>query len=781
MLLKKILARICLFSAMVLLPLQSMATVPSETSEPPESILYDFENTLDGWSAGEDTSEISAVYLNHIGHGGKVIKIALEQGKSASIRRLGPIDISRYRTLTFDVNPPKAYANMHVAAYFVDEDEHWYQTWQRARPPQGEWTTVEIDLSPEAATLEPIKHSRPWEAYVARTVQEMGIALFADRPVTGLLYIDNITLIPADTSQREQKIFNFETPLSRVGQNNRFEITFQLSRTYDNPFDPEEIEVLGHFATPSGKVVTVPGFFFQDFERRLDKKVESLIPMGPPKWKIRFAPTELGKHQYTLEICDSETIRTPPRNFTCIASENPGYMGVCDTDRNYFEFDDGSFFYPIGHNIPATFNIKGAQALGLAVAPHEGTYAYDRFLDGMARGGENFARIWLGSWSFGLEWSRKYHHSYRDLGRYNLENAWRFDYVLDRAERLGIYVQLALTTFGHFRSKRFEGDWSYSPYNSINGGPLQRPREFWTHAESLKTYQQMLRYVMARWGYSTHIAGWELSNEIDLVDDYAQLRPSIIAWHKKCAETIRQHDPNLHLVTTNFAQMTREPEILRLPIISYSSTNHYTAQIANLMRTSIYPQKSAFGKPAIMAECGYDFKGATPETTIRYLHTCLWTSYMIPFGGAGLSWWWDFIDDRDLYPMFRPLVDYAAGEDRRNRGLTMSQGKLVTSEGTFLNELIGDVLQNKSSAYFYIYERKLFRAESDARFTPSPRENLFFELGGFAPGEYRVEFWNTRTSGIAQELTATVKNGTLRVPTPTFTSDIAGKVKPSNE
>ena len=165
------------------------------------------------------------------------------------------------------------------------------------------------------------------------------------------------------------------------------------------------------FAAPGGKVVRVPGFFHQHYERQIAEKVERLIPAGSPKWKIRFAPRELGEYSCRIEVFDGERMQTAPRRFTTVESANPGFIRVCEKDRRYFEFENGEFFYPIGHNIPATFNVKGASVLGLTMEPQEGTFAYDRFLDGMARGHENFARIWLGSWSFALEWSRRYDRS----------------------------------------------------------------------------------------------------------------------------------------------------------------------------------------------------------------------------------------------------------------------------------------------------------------------------------------------------------------------------------
>ena len=170
-----------------------------------------------------------------------------------------------------------------------------------------------------------------------------------------------------------------------------------------------------------------------------------------------------------------------------------------------------------------------------------------------------------------------------------------------------------------------------------------------------------------------------------------------------------------------------------------------------------------------------------PETTERYLHVCLWGTYMIPFGGAGMSWWWNFLDDRNLYWMFKPLAEFAEGEDRRGRNLEMSSGVVLDAAGRRNSELTVDALQNDVSGYFWIYERRLLRAESDpGDFVPPKREGLQLQLSGLKPGSYRVEFWDTFKGGRISELTVEAKRGALRCGVPAFTSDIAGKVKPAD-
>ena len=763
-------------------------------SEPdaPAELVLDFKEGSGSWRGGPRPDQFRVVSGASRDRAHSVGNLSLLHDYQANLTLKKRIDLSQFEALRFDVFVPKTHSHVHFAAYFVDEDAFWFQSWQPLIPVRDKWCTLELNLKADGAEIESRGHGRPWGAYVARGIREMGLFIFADRPTTAEVAVDRITFVPAhDTHcpRPPQQILNYETSTTKVPRHGKFEIAFELSRCYENPYDPDMIEIWGIFTSPSGKAIRVPGFFHQGYARTLDRKMERLIPTGAPKWKIRFAPREEGLYTYEVEVLDGERLKTDPATFECVPSDDPGCVQVCADDHHCFEFEDGSFFYPIGENLPATFNVKGARQLGLKVNQFEGTFAYDRFLEGMERGKANYTRIWLASWSFGLEWSRSYHPSYRGLGRYNQENAWRLDHVLQQAEERGVYVQLALTTFGHFRmASQFEGDWAASPYNIRNGGILSWPQQFWHSEKAQKIYQRMVRYVMARWGYSSHIAAWELSNEIDLVSGYPnkkkpnpRFKRGIIEWHKRCVETIRRFDPNPHLVTTNFAIWTNDPDLLTLPEVSFSSTNHYNVQIVKVMRKRVFPLKDSYGKPAIMAECGYDFKGAMPETTERYLHICLWASYMMPFAGNGLSWWWDFIDDRDLYYMFRPIAEFARGEDRRRRNLKMSDGSLHAPGGAAVAELAAITFQNDRSGYFWVYERRLLRAESDFDFTPEERKDLTLKLAGLKDGTYRIEFWDTRKGECIHELTAEAKDGSLPCPVPLFTADIAGKVNPVSE
>jgi hypothetical protein len=81
-----------------------------------------------------------------------------------------------------------------------------------------------------------------------------------------------------------------------------------------------------------------------------------------------------------------------------------------------------------------------------------------------------------------------------------------------------------------------DAEWKISPYNKANGGPAATPTEFFTSKKAQLRYKDKLRYIIARWGYSTHIAAWELFNEIDNAaftpkDSVIIPFSAIVQWH----------------------------------------------------------------------------------------------------------------------------------------------------------------------------------------------------------------------------------------------------------
>ena len=68
--------------------------------------------------------------------------------------------------------------------------------------------------------------------------------------------------------------------------------------------------------------------------------------------------------------------------FECVEGKSHGFIRVSEKDKFCLEFDDGTFYYPIGHNISAVFDAR-AKPLQVNIPAEEGTYAYDRMLKRM--------------------------------------------------------------------------------------------------------------------------------------------------------------------------------------------------------------------------------------------------------------------------------------------------------------------------------------------------------------------------------------------------------------
>ena len=162
----------------------------------------------------------------------------------------------------------------------------------------------------------------------------------------------------------------------------KFEISFQLSGVWSNPFDPDQVAVDCVFYTPDGKTLTMPGFYFQDYRRTHVNGREILIPAGEPVWKVRFSPTTPGTYRYVLRMTNNgQTVEVEDRTFQCTDNSNKhGFLRVSEENPYYFRFDDGTSFFVVGENIGT---------LGSS-----GTMLADKCYTSLARAGGNFADLY---------------------------------------------------------------------------------------------------------------------------------------------------------------------------------------------------------------------------------------------------------------------------------------------------------------------------------------------------------------------------------------------------
>ncbi len=438
----------------------------------------------------------------------------------------------------------------------------------------------------------------------------------------------------------------------------RLELQVDLAGTWDNPFDPDQIDLTARFTSPSGRTMAVPGFLYRAGTRARSGAREMVSLQGAPEWRVRFAPTAEGEWRYQVTARDrSGTVTSPAGTFRCRPGQRPGYVRVSRDDPHYFAFDDGSPYFALGANV-----CWPGQA---------GTYDYDTWFDRYRQAGGNYARLWLGPFDcFTFERQAEAGREDTGLGRYDLANAWRLDYVVELAERQGIYLMLCAESFNSLRSRPPYHLWASNPYNQAVGGLLAQPGEFFTNAAAQRLFRNRLRYLLARYGYSTHVLSWEYWNEVDIIDKYVSAEAK--AWHQSMSRYLRDLDPWQHLQTTSYAGSAGDAAVDGLPEMDYVQTHNYGARDTAATLANWSQTKRRFGKPHYVGEFGLDAGGAGSDRDPHgvSLHDGLWTSVLSGDAGAAMLWWWDsYIHPRNLYYHFQAVAAYTRGIDWPRRQL----------------------------------------------------------------------------------------------------------------
>jgi len=434
------------------------------------------------------------------------------------------------------------------------------------------------------------------------------------------------------------------SPLSAPALWNRLECRASGVPVVPNPFDPDQIRVDANITLPSGKVMVVPAFWYQSYQRALVNGREQLTPNGNPDWRVRFFLPESGV--YTLSITvrtngqwygDSSltNVSVPPD----IPPAGSGYVRVANGQR-YFETSDGAPLRLVGENV---------------CWHHErGTFDYDDWFGAMNAAGQNFARLWMCPWAFQLE------DDANTLNRYRLDTAWQLDYVFRLAAQQKIYLLLCLDYHGMFESQPdYWGGgnlWPANPYNSTNGGPCLNQNAFFTSQAAQAIYQKRLRYLVARYGGYPNLLAWEFFNEIDNV--YQYLNPTdVAAWHGIMGRWLRNNDPYHHLVTTSLTGGSERPELWSVPELDFAAYHSYgDAKPALRLRDVGQSFVQKYGKPVMVGEFGTDWRGWNRQNDpfLRGFRQCLWGGALGGSTGA-MSWWWENIHSEKLYPLYTAM------------------------------------------------------------------------------------------------------------------------------
>ena len=455
-----------------------------------------------------------------------------------------------------------------------------------------------------------------------------------------------------------------------------------------NPFDPSDVDIQVEIKHISGIVRKTTAFYYQEFQRQKRQENWRLAANRSGfKWRIRGNARYEGAHQVILHVkirgqaWQDQVIDS----FYCQPSSNHGYLFRPQLDHSepaYFErIDDNQKVFLIGENLGWFFTPSNEL---------EPTYqeVLIRHMEKLAEHGGNFIRLGMPHWGLGFEWEHLNDYSNR------LSHAWELDQVFAKAEELGIYIQLVVDWSADFKKGEY---WPVNPYcHHLND--VKEPLDFFRSADARKAYQNKLRYIQSRWGYSTKLAVYELMNEVEgLATDYhenQETRTLVHDWFLEMKEFMRFHIGERAVTMSMQRHQTRDiknklPAISDLVVIhNYSNRLDRNAK-KRFLQIRAFRKNRITGKKAIMhQEVGLDFRHGAAECAQKVSHrNDLWASTFTGACGAAMTWYWDHhspahFENYNGLSTFMELVDL---ENFSQPGLIRSRHMEVY----FMNDILG--------------------------------------------------------------------------------------------
>ena len=530
-----------------------------------------------------------------------------------------------------------------------------------------------------------------------------------------------------------------------------------------NPFRPEEVSVVGMFEHTSGEQHVVPGFWYQGYDYAVDRtaRTERLTPTGEPGFRVRFGPPRVGKYAYHFEATTSAGVKTIPGG-TILAEPPEGKRPLRrEKPSHYLQTAAGQGVFLIGQNV----------AWSTDKAPLDDLL---RYVNEMADTGQNFLRLWHCTWCLGYE--------HEKTGRYDLERAWKMDRLVEEAEKRGVYIMFCFDNAYDVREKK-------SPYWRGLGGDskgISTREEFFTSTAVRKAFQNRMRYAFARWGYSPAIGAWEFMNEMEYIvlgplDLNSTVRDRYFRpWLDEMSAFAKKWDAHGHLLSNSLAVDRIWHGMNRMPWLDLVQHHAYlnawdTDGAGKALRNLSYI--SDYGKPYLLGEFGGAEAGVygAKQNTVNlrdsggiHIHNSIWASALSGACGTPLTWWWDtYVRPQKLYHHYAALSKFLKGTpwlDPTIRPLALS-----TSDARVL------VLRGDSWALVWAQNAAYTWGNAERLADLEPVGPLDVSLADMAPGQYRVERWDTIKGTVTrtQEMKCT---GGLSVSIPRITTDVALKV-----
>jgi hypothetical protein len=462
----------------------------------------------------------------------------------------------------------------------------------------------------------------------------------------------------------------------------------------ENPYDTNAVRIELILDDKHGNRRRIPAFWYepQSIVDRGDS--EMLTPTGKGRYALRWWPRQAGEFLATLEAWTPQSgTRSHHMGTIQVVGESwDPYVRRDQMDPRFFSIgtNDKKLFWPIGINIRSITDPRSTTTLNTKETPNRIIAGYESYFARFQAAGINACEIWMASWNVGLEWNAKW-PGYHGIGRYNQENALRLDQVLDSAWRHGIRVQLVISNHGT-ASPKVDREWLLcNPWNQAYGGPCAKPEEIFTHPLALDGQERLRRYIVARYGYHPAIWGWKLWSEMNLTAANAVLRES---WMRQATQRWVALDPVGRGTTCHWCPdyKAADPGVCRLANLGYISLDAYrkeTIPLTDLLWNSTNDPRRGLSlirdenntvKPVFVAEYGGNTMAGSIPLLLADHCSGPWISLVSGHGASSMLWWWEWVDQGNLWAVYRGIHRFLEGEDLRSTPTSLASSVLLQTE-----------------------------------------------------------------------------------------------------
>ena len=549
-----------------------------------------------------------------------------------------------------------------------------------------------------------------------------------------------------------------------------YEIAFQLG-DYSNPYDPNVIDVYAEFVAPDGKTFKTNGFYYEGYSFSKEGNTEKALANRDRGWRVRFTPDMAGTWSFTLYATDrnghSALASTGDTRFGFQCMEVSTAQGfISKGNDRYLQrtvVEDGErktrSFFPCGPNV-AWYEYTGSTS-----APN-GIYDYERYIDALD-GNANFMRIWLTRYQYlslyGPEYTQRTNNKpkvYFD-STLNQKDAAELDFIVGYAAQHGISIMPCIFTYGDFlEDGTFKGDascWQNNPFHTLLG--LESPTDFFTDSEAIRLSKNLIRYIVARWGYATNIACWEFWNEVENIKSGKlgtdPFHRNIVRWHEEMADYIRSIDPFRHPITTSTVHFKENEYLYRhifnnLDIVQWHTYGNiqkaktkeqrsHQLFVKSLAVRKMYPDKLFFVGEFGFGQEKKDMKYQDKDPYGFDLHNCLWASLFSTSMGPASFWFWNYLEKNDLWKTFKPILTFSNHLPKLSESFSPRHTASIKGHSAvFPNGIQAYYMMNEAQDTLYGWcQDTAYSYQALRRLTDKVGKNLHFDNEGvFDPTGY---------------------------------------------